>query len=107
MRVGCAVSLYKGETMHISDTPRYIPASHNSNDGIKSFVQEICISGYSCDEINYYYGLFPDTGVSIAMTEYSYLRTYATAEEAEMGKPQWLHWRQQEALGLKQNPFDI
>ena len=94
--------------MHISDTPRYILARHNSNDGIKNVVRKIRISKYQDrDEINYYHGLFPDTGVSIAMTEYSYLRTYATAEEAEMGKPQWLHWRQQEALGLKQNPFDI
>lgn len=93
--------------MHNSETPRYILARHNSNDGIKAVVQEIIISGYSRDGINYYHGLFPDTGVSIAMTEYSYLRTYATAEGAEMGKPDWLHWRQQEALDLKRNPFDI
>lgn len=107
MRAGCAVRLYEGEIMHIQDTPRYILARNHSNDGIKNRVQEIRISWYSFDGINYYHGLFPDTGVSIAMTEYSYLRTYATAEEAGMGKPEWLHWRQQEALGLKQNPFDI
>ncbi|HDG1710552.1 hypothetical protein [Kluyvera ascorbata] len=93
--------------MHNSEITRYSPACVNTNDGIKTFVQEIRISGYSRDGINYYHGLFPDTGVSIAMTEYSYLRTYATAEEAEAGKPEWLHWRQQEALDLKRNPFDI
>lgn len=93
--------------MHSPETPRYIPTRHNSNGGIKFVVREIRISGYCCGGINYYHGLFPDTGVSIAMTEYSYLRTYATAEEAEMGKPEWLHWRQKEALDLKRNPFDI
>ncbi|MFL4400173.1 hypothetical protein [Citrobacter portucalensis] len=93
--------------MHIPYTPRYILARNHSNDGIKNRVQEIRISWYSFDGINYYHGLFPDTGVSIAMTEYSYLNTYATAEEAEMSKPQWLHWRQSEALGLKRNPFDF
>lgn len=107
MRAGCAVRLYEGEIMHIPYTPRYILARNHSNDGIKNRVQEIRISWYSFDGINYYHGLFPDTGVSIAMTEYSYLNTYATAEEAEMSKPQWLHWRQSEALGLKRNPFDF
>lgn len=93
--------------MHNSDTTRFILSRYHSNDGIKTFVQEIRISGYSLEGINYYHGLFPDTDVRTAMTEYSYLRTYATAEEAEMGKPEWLHWRQQEALDLKRNPLDI
>lgn len=106
MRAGGAVRLYEGETMHNSETLRYFLARHNSNDGIKAVVREIRISGYSRDGINYYHGLFPDTGVSIAMTEYSYLKTYDTAEEAEMGNPEWLHWRQQEALDLKRNPFE-
>ncbi|MBV7404359.1 hypothetical protein [Enterobacter sp. ENT03] len=92
--------------MHNSETLRYILARHNSNDGIKAVVREIRISGYSRDGINYYHGLFSDTGVSIAMTEYSYLRTYDTAEDAEIGNPQWVHWRQQEALDLKRNPFE-
>ncbi|EKM0532380.1 hypothetical protein ACTV1V_001540 [Cronobacter turicensis] len=92
--------------MHNSETIRYILALHNSKDGIKAVVREIRISSYSRDGINYYHGLFPDTGVSTLMTGYSYLRTYDTAEEAEMGKPQWLHWRQQEALDLKRNPYE-
>lgn len=107
MRAGCAVRLYEGETMHNQEIPRYFLARHNSNDGIKAVVREIRISECGCEGIPHYHGLFPDTGVSIAMTEYSYLNTYATAEEAEMSKPQWLHWRQSEALGLKRNPFDF
>lgn len=61
----------------------------------------------SRDRDGTYHGKFPDTGVGIAMTEYSYLRTYATAPEAERSNPVWLHWRQEQELGLKQNPFDI
>ena len=93
--------------MRNQETPRYFLARHNSNDGIKVFVQEIHISECGYDGIRHYHGLFSDTGVSIAMTEYSYLNTYATTEEAEMSKPQWLHWRQSEALGLNRNPFDF
>ena len=93
--------------MRNQETARYFLASQKSNNGIKAFVQEIRISECGCDGISHYHGLFPDTGVSIAMTKYSYLNTYATAEEAEMSKPQWLHWRQSEALGLKRNPFDF
>ncbi|KGA99927.1 hypothetical protein DR73_2238 [Enterobacteriaceae bacterium ATCC 29904] len=91
--------------MHNSETKRFIKARHNSNDGIKTVVRDIRISSFSRDGIIYRHGLFPDTEVSIAMNEYSYLRTYSTAEEAEVGEPEWLHWRQQEALGLKVNPF--
>ena len=107
MRAGCAVRLYEGETMHNQETQRYFLARQNSNNGIKAFVQEIHISECGRGGIRHYHGLFPDTGVSIAMNEYSYLNTYATAQEAEMSKPQWLHWRQSEALGLKRNPFDF
>ncbi|WP_313411783.1 hypothetical protein [Atlantibacter hermannii] len=92
--------------MHNSETKRFIKARHNSNDGIKTIVLDILISSFNLDGIIYRYGLFPDTGVSIPMNEYSYLRTYDTVEEAEMGEPAWLHWRQREALGLKRNPFE-
>lgn len=92
--------------MHNSEAKRFIKTRHNSNDGIKTVVRDILISSFILDGIINRYGLFTDTGVSIPMNEYSYLRTYDTAEEAEMGEPAWLHWRQQKELGLKRNPFE-
>ena len=91
---------------HHFHTLRFIHSCYLSNEGMNTFVQLLFVSNHQ-DPDGTYHGVFPDTKVGISMTEYLYQKTCSSSEKAKSLKPTWLHWRQQEALELKRNTFDI